>query len=223
MKHINLDIRNGELKGFKRHDTIKDIACPECGEYMDPDKPCPRCAAQIITLNTGEQTHPVFLRIKDENTGDERSYKGWYLQNYGTDYKPSLHIEGTWKTTSISSEALSLIVPKNGASPVQSLQKIGKNGFVATLTNGRSVYCSADDFELDSIYAGGGFFYIVKDGNNYKGIAIDAQTLAIGNTLIGTGSFEFDFVNGVVTTKSITIPAGFKWTKTNAGYIPEYK
>ena len=160
---------------------------------------------------------------EDENTGDERSYKGWYLQNYGTDYKPSLHIEGTWKTTSISSEALSLIVPKNGASPVQSLQKIGKNGFVATLTNGRSVYCSADDFELDSIYAGGGFFYIVKDGNNYKGIAIDAQTLAIGNTLIGTGSFEFDFVNGVVTTKSITIPAGFKWTKTNAGYIPEYK
>lgn len=160
---------------------------------------------------------------EDENTGDERSYKGWYLQNYGTDYKPSLHIEGTWKTTSISSEALSLIVPKNGASPVQSLQKIGKNGFVATLTNGRSVYCSADDFELDSIYADGGFFYIVKDGNNYKGIAIDAQTFAIGNTLIGTGSFEFDFVNGVVTKKTITIHAGFKWTKTNAGYIPEYK
>lgn len=70
MKHVNLDIRNGELRGFKSHDTIKDITCPECGEYMDPDKPCPRCAAQIITLNTGEQTHPVFLRIKDETTGD---------------------------------------------------------------------------------------------------------------------------------------------------------
>ena len=70
MKQIKLDIRDGALKGFKSHDTIKDIECPECGEYMDPDKPCPRCAAQVITLNTGEQTHPVFLRIKDENTGD---------------------------------------------------------------------------------------------------------------------------------------------------------
>ena len=70
MKQVKLNIRNGELKGFKSHDTIKDIECPECGEYMDPDKPCPRCAAQVITLSTGEQTHPVFLRIKDENTGD---------------------------------------------------------------------------------------------------------------------------------------------------------
>ena len=70
MKQASLDIRDGQLRGFKSHDTIRDIACPECGEYMDPDKPCPRCAAQIITLSTGEQTHPVFLRLKDENTGD---------------------------------------------------------------------------------------------------------------------------------------------------------
>ena len=70
MKQVKLNIRDGELRGFKSHDTIKDIACPECGEYMDPDKPCPRCAAQVITLSTGEQRHPVFLRVKNENTGD---------------------------------------------------------------------------------------------------------------------------------------------------------
>ena len=71
MKHVNLDIRNGELRGFKSHDTIKDIECPECGEYMDPDKPCPRCAAQVITLSTGEQRHPVFLRVKNEGDGND--------------------------------------------------------------------------------------------------------------------------------------------------------
>lgn len=70
MKHIKLDIRDGELRGFKSHDTIRDITCPECGEYMDPDKPCPRCAAQVITLSTGEQRHPVFLRVKNERNGD---------------------------------------------------------------------------------------------------------------------------------------------------------
>lgn len=70
MKQVKLDIRDGKLSGFKSHDTLNDITCPECGEYMDPDKPCPRCAAQVITLSTGEQTHPVFLRVKNDNADD---------------------------------------------------------------------------------------------------------------------------------------------------------
>lgn len=81
MKQVKLDIRDGELKGFKSHDTIKDITCPECGEYMDPDKPCPRCAAQVITLNSGRQTHPVYLRVKDDKEG-EMFFPLEYLESF---------------------------------------------------------------------------------------------------------------------------------------------
>lgn len=158
----------------------------------------------------------------DINTGDERSYKGWYLESYGVDYKPSLHLEGTWQSNADISKAVSLILPDNGTSPVKTTYKLGGSGFAAELTNGRMVYCAANDFDKESINAKGGFFYVVKDGDTFKGIAIDAESLEIDGTTIGTGSFEFVLTAGNVTVKEITAPKAFNWVKTDEGYMPDY-
>lgn len=154
-----------------------------------------------------------------ETEGD--MYKGWYLSEYGVNYKPCVHAEVGFEDNHL----LTLIVPKtSSASKIKTIEEIAHGkGFYAVLADGTKITAilnAGDSVKFDNMEFSGELLYLSENPEGVKkGVAIGVNSLLINEVSIGGNSNNFEFLyDNEVTKTEIKSPKTFRWENN----IPVY-
>ena len=155
---------------------------------------------------------------------------GWWLHQYGTDFKSAVHTDtvfnGDGKTT-----IATLINPTyNGASNIKSLER-NDYGFTAEMVHGNKVTYQTGKKNRNFIEAGeiefdGKSIYLVErpDGSAWGMLLNPLNVKYNGKSMPEINeSVEFEIVGGVLKVVSqMKAPTTFKWQETANGVVPSY-
>ena len=155
------------------------------------------------------------------------TYKGWYLERYGTSYTPCVHTE-TKLTGTGEQQIITFIVPKESSDTrIKKIKSIcGGAGFSATLANGSEIICllNCKASNYGTISFSGNMIYITNTADGkMSGVAIGAEHLTVEGRTIGENKLNFEIIKDTdISTEDITDPEGFFWGGDGADAKPVY-
>lgn len=206
---------------FNSYDTVCVNADEKWIKTCLDDK---KVGVELYNIYDGDLSYNVRC---GEQTEDEAV--GWWLHNYGTDFKPAVHTDTIFSGSDKTCITTLINPTQNGVSKIKNLERT-KNSFKAELENGNTVFYQAGKsrnlIKTDNLELSGKSVYIVirPDKSGY-GMLLNASNVKYNGVLKPqlNGNVEFIIENDEIKVVSeMKAPTTFEWKENDKGPAPYY-